>query len=89
MPLDEKWLSLEPDTAWRFNSEPPRFSASGWSQGAVREYGKGKVILWGEAAMFTAQVVETEQGTFKAGMNSDRASNNYKLLLSLMEWLID
>lgn len=89
MPLTNNWLSLEPDTAWQFNESTPRYSADGWSQGALRAYGKGKVILWGEAAMFTAQVVETEDGTFKAGMNSPRAPNNYKLLLSLMEWLVD
>ncbi|QTN39662.1 DUF4350 domain-containing protein [Cryomorphaceae bacterium] len=87
MPLTGQWWSLEPDTAWQFNDSTPRFAAEGWSQGAVRTFGKGRVVLWGEAAMFTAQIVETEEGTFKAGMNSERAKENYKLLLNLMEWL--
>ena len=76
--------SLQPDTAWSFNSKTPRENLSGYYQGAVREYGKGKVAVFGEAAMFTAQLVN---GTIKAGFNSELAPQNAQFTLNLIHWL--
>ena len=46
---------------------------------------KGRVAIFGEAAMFTAQLAGRNQ--FKVGMNSDEAPENYKLLLNVVHWL--
>lgn len=76
--------ALMPDTAWAFNAKTPRKSLPGYRQGALLEYGKGKVAVFGEAAMFTAQIVN---GQMKVGFNSDDAPQNVKFILNLMHWL--
>lgn len=87
MNFKEHVISLMPDTAWQFNSETPFISLNGWSQGAVKEYGKGKVAVFGEAAMFTAQVAGPNQ--IKIGMNSDSAPQNYRFVLNILGWLAE
>jgi hypothetical protein len=57
----------------------------GWLQGAVLRLGKGRVALFGEAAMFSAQV--TGPNRTPMGMNHPRASNNWRFLLNLIHWL--
>jgi hypothetical protein len=47
--------------------------------------GKGRIVMFGEAAMFTTQFVDPSQA--KVGMNSDYADENYKLLLNLIHLL--
>ncbi|MEM9547689.1 MAG: DUF4350 domain-containing protein [Bacteroidota bacterium] len=80
-------VNLLPDTAWVFNEKTTLFDAEGWSQGAYREYGKGKVVVFGEAAMFTAQLAGPQQR--KMGMNNEIAPENYQLLLNIIHWLDD
>jgi hypothetical protein len=46
--------------------------------------GKGKVAVFGEAAMFTAQIAN---GTLKAGFNSELAPKNAQFTLNLIHWL--
>ena len=74
-----------PDTAWVFDDRTRIESVEGWSQGAFQPYGKGKVVMFGEAAMFTAQLAGPEQ--IKMGMNNEIAPENYQLLLNLIHWL--
>jgi len=74
-----------PDTAWVFNEKTTKYSIEGWSQGAYLEFGKGRVVVFGEAAMFTAQLAGQEQR--RVGMNSDIAPQNYRLLLNIIHWL--
>ena len=74
---------LLPSEAWVFNKNTPSLSAKGKSQGALMEYGKGRVAVFGEAAMFTAQIA----GGMKVGMNSKAGAGNYLLLLALVRWL--
>ena len=83
--LNENCMNYLPDTAWVFNEETTKFNVKGWSQGAFKKYGKGRVIAFGEAAMFTAQLAGPDR--IKAGMNSDVAPQNYKLLLNIVHWL--
>ena len=83
--LSKNFISMVPDTAWVFNNKTPKIPAAGWSQGAVLNYHKGKVVVWGEAAMFSAQLGGPDKT--KIGMNSPYAKNNYKLLLNLIHWL--
>jgi hypothetical protein len=76
--------ALLPDTAWRFNAKTPRQSLKGLHQGALLNFGKGKVAVFGEAAMFTAQIAN---GTFKVGINSESAHQNAQFTLNLIHWL--
>jgi hypothetical protein len=74
-----------PEEYWRFERDTPIVSVGGWLQGAVGEYGEGRLAFFGEAAMFTAQVFNN--GNVKAGMNSPLAEDNAQLLLNVMHWL--
>jgi len=76
--------SLQPDTAWRFNGKTPKIDLDGCCQGAIMEYGKGKIAVFGEAAMFTAQLVNSN---VKVGINSEFAPQNAQFTLNLIHWL--
>lgn len=83
--FDDRFVNYLPDTAWQFHENTPRYPVSSWSQGAFKKYGKGRVVVFGEAAMFTAQLAGPQM--FRVGMNSEYAPGNYKLLLNLAHWL--
>jgi len=83
--LDEHYTLLLPDTAGVFTKDTPKMNMKDWSQGAYRQYGKGRVVVFGEAAMFTAQIAGTDNN--KVGMNDLRADQNYRLLLNILHWL--
>ena len=57
-------------------------SAAGRSQGIAMRFGKGRVVILGEAAMLTAQI----EGGQKFGMNRE-GNNNKQLALNIMHWL--
>jgi hypothetical protein len=81
--LKENWALL-PDTAWQFNANTRKQSLEGFQQGAILSYGKGKVAVFGEAAMYTAQIVN---GQMPVGFNSPDAPQNAQFLLNLIHWL--
>lgn len=83
--FNENYVNMLPDTAWVFNDKTTKFNAEGWSQGAFKKYGKGKIVVFGEAAMFSAQIAGTEKR--KMGMNNKVATQNYQLLLNIIHWL--
>ena len=76
---------LYPKKDWYFDSDTPMVSAEGMSQGAYKKHGKGRVIVFGEASLFTAQI--GQPGNRKMGMNNVTAKDNYKLLLNCIHWL--
>lgn len=79
--------SLMPRLAWEFAEDTPRISVEGWFQGAVREYGMGRVAVFGEAAAFTAQLSGPQKA--KIGMNNPAAKQNCQFVLNVMHWLSD
>lgn len=83
--FNEKYLLLLSDTAWVFNRLTEYKPINGWSQLASMEYGKGRVVMSGEAAMFSAQLAGPQR--FPAGMNAPYAHSNYRLLLNIIHWL--
>jgi hypothetical protein len=83
--FSQNWLSVEPDTAWVFNGRNRQVPVKGWSQGAFMKYGKGRIVFFGEAAMFSAQLSGPDR--IPAGMNAPFAGENYKLLLNIIHWL--
>lgn len=87
VPLDENFTLLSPEQAWQFEDETPHQSAAGWQQIAYFSYGKGKVVVSGEAAMFSAQLSGPQQRKF--GMNTQAAKENVQLLRNLIGWLAE
>ena len=83
--FNNNYVNMLPDTAWVFNNNTVKFNVEGWSQGAYKKVGKGRIVVFGEAAMFTAQLAGPEK--IKAGMNSETAPENYQLLLNIIHWL--
>lgn len=79
------YTMLQPDVAWQFNDSTPYQDSEGWYQLAYLNYGKGKVVVSGEAAMFSAQLSGPAQSPM--GMNQPEASQNAQLLLQIMQWL--
>lgn len=78
-------VSLETRQAPGITADAPEIPIEGWCQGAVLEVGEGRVAVFGEAAMFSAQLAGPQQ--MPIGMNSPEASQNHQLLLNVMHWL--
>ncbi|MDR2764092.1 MAG: DUF4350 domain-containing protein [Tannerella sp.] len=83
--LGKQYKLLLPDTAWVFGQHTQRLPAKGFSQGAVLEYGKGRVAIFGEAAMFSGQLKGQEQEPM--GLNAPFAGDNIPFLLNMIHWL--
>ncbi|HEV2884124.1 MAG TPA: DUF4350 domain-containing protein [Pyrinomonadaceae bacterium] len=59
-------------------------SVAGQAQGLALKFGKGRVVMMGEAAMLSAQVAGPQN--FQMGMNVP-GSDNKQLVLNIMHWL--
>jgi len=70
-----------------FTETTPSFSAEGLLQGAVLSHGKGRVAVFGEAAMFSAQEVTQDGKLVQFGMNAPGAEQNAQFVLNVMHWL--
>ena len=81
----KNYVNMLPDTAWIFDDQTTIYNIEGWSQGAYKNHGKGKIVAFGEAAMFTAQLAGPRKS--KMGMNNEVAPENYQLLLNIIHWL--
>ena len=82
--FDSKFKILLPEVAWQFTDKTPRFSIEGWSQIACLKYGKGGIVVSGEAAMFTSQQAGDGRSV---GMSSPEVPQNQQLLLNIIHWL--
>jgi hypothetical protein len=82
--LGPGYISMEPSTAWQFDADTPRRDLSGWTQGATLELGAGRMAMFGEAAMFTSQVVGDGPAV---GLDHPAAIGNTRLLRNLARWL--
>jgi hypothetical protein len=85
MVLPPDFISLEPRIAWQFTRETPHRAVGGWLQGATRTMGRGRVGLFGEAAMFSAQVAGPNRSPM--GMNAPGAEQNARFVLNVLRWL--
>lgn len=83
----EKDVCLLPEQAWEFNESTPSKELSNMSQGAIMNFEKGKIAVFGEAAMFTAQTIKQNGNTFKVGFNSPFASDNVPFIRKILKWL--
>ena len=85
MVLPAGFVSLEPRIAWQFTADTPMRPVGGWLQGATRRVGRGRVGLFGEAAMFSAQIAGAERRPM--GMNAPGAEENARFTLNVLHWL--
>lgn len=67
------------------NPETPRVPIKGWLQGATLRVGRGRVAVFGEAAMFSAQLAGPQRAPM--GMNASIAAQNPQFLLNVLHWL--
>jgi hypothetical protein len=85
MTLGRGNVVLLPEVAWQFSRLTQRVPASGMLQGAALSFGKGRVAVFGEAAMFSAQLAGPTRSPM--GMNDPTASRNPQFLLNVVHWL--
>ena len=76
---------LMPEVAWQFSPLTQRARAGGLLHGAVLRHGRGRVGVFGEAAMFSAQLGGPQRRPM--GMNDPGAPQNAQFLLNVMHWL--
>lgn len=81
--FDSTYKLLMPEVAWEFSKDMKMLPAGGMSQLAYARFGTGKIVVSGEAAMFTAQ----KAGDVRIGLNAPFARQNLELLLNILEWL--
>lgn len=87
MRMPEDWAVLFPHEAGKFTSETPAESTRGLLQGAVLRHGQGRVAVFGEAAMFTAQALVNGDKVMRFGMNDPEAAQNSQFVLNVLHWL--
>ncbi len=78
-------VMILPEVAWQFTPTTRSVSARGLLQGAVMQFGAGRVAFFAEAAMFSAQV--TGPARRPMGMNDPAAGQNQQFLLNVLHWL--
>jgi hypothetical protein len=66
-------------------NDPNPVSLQDHAQGAVIEFGMGRIAVFGEAAMFSAQITGPDRHPI--GMNAPIAKQNAQFLLNVMHWL--
>jgi hypothetical protein len=82
--LGEGFVSLEPEVAWQFDDTTPSRAVAGWLQAATLERGKGRMAMFGEAAMLTSQVFDDGP---PIGLDAPEAIGNTTLLRNVARWL--
>lgn len=83
--LPHTTLVLMPQVAWQFSRLTPRLAGAGMLQGAALTHGRGRIAVFGEAAMFSAQVAGPQRRPM--GMNDPTAPQNAQFLLNVLHWL--
>jgi len=83
--IPEQYTLLLPSVAWEFSESTARIPAAYLLQGALVRHGLGRIAVFGEAAMFTAQLSGPQQRPM--GMNHPKAPQNYLFALNIMRWL--
>jgi hypothetical protein len=87
MHMPDDWRVYLPIEAWEHSENTPSVSTRGLIQGGVLRFGSGRVAVFGEAAMFTAQSSVKDGVVRRGGMNHPLASENAQFVLNLMHWL--
>ncbi len=83
--LTNDYQIIMPQTAWVFSPQTPRIAGGGLLQGAVMAHGHGRLAVFGEAAMFTAQIEDTNGN--RIGFTVPGAEDNKQFVLNISHWL--
>lgn len=83
--FDSDSISRETKKAPGITPDAPVVRIGGWSQGAVETIAKGRVAIFGEASMFSAQISGPQKRPM--GMNAPKAEQNHQFVLNLLHWL--
>lgn len=76
---------LMPTVAWQFSDTTAQFAGDAMLQGAIFRLDRGRLAVFGEAAMFSAQVTGPRREPM--GMNALAAGQNAQFVLNTMHWL--
>lgn len=79
------YAQLFPEKPWDFTAATRREPIAGWLQGAVAPVAGGRAAFFGEAAMFSAQLVGPDREP--VGMNTPGAGGNFQFALNVVHWL--
>ena len=83
--LGQRFQMVYPSVPFQMNPKDKKEPIAGLLQGATLTVGRGRVVVMGEAAMFSAQMVLPER--FLMGFGAPGAEQNQRLALNLMHWL--
>ena len=83
--FDDQAFLLIPKNKRQFTADTPRKPIGGWLQAAAIREGTGRLAVFGEAGMFTAQLSGPTQRAM--GMNSPLAPHNAQFVLNVLHWL--
>ena len=86
MRLPTKTRIMMPVVAWQFSDSTATVAGDGLLQGGALTFGRGRVAVFGEAAMFTAQ--RKGEASVPMGMNAPAASQNAQFVLNVVHWLV-
>jgi hypothetical protein len=78
-------FAVTPTVLGRPSKDDPRTPIQGWLQAAALRVGTGRVVVFGEAALFSAQLAGPARAPM--GMNHPLARQNPQLVLNVMHWL--
>jgi len=84
MRLGTGWSIYHPKEPWKFDGVPARPSTDQDLRGAIMAVGQGRVAMFSEAAMFSAQ---RQPGDKTMGFNYPPARQNKGFVLSVLHWL--
>ena len=83
--LSEGFVLLRPTQPGVVDDKTPRDPAGGLLQGAALTHGKGRLVVMGEAAMFSSQLAGPDRRIM--GFGAEGAEQNQRFALNLMHWL--
>ena len=83
--LAQGFILLRPTQPGVVDDKTPRSPAGGLLQGAALTHGKGRVVVMGEAAMFSSQLAGPDKRIM--GFGAEGAEQNQRFALNLMHWL--
>jgi len=85
MILGPQYVSYQPKITWDIDENTPTIPVAGWFQGAVKDYGDGRLAIFSDATMFSAQL---KRDGSRMGMNNIDGTQNLQFLINIMHWLV-
>ncbi|MCU0635590.1 MAG: DUF4350 domain-containing protein [Gemmatimonadaceae bacterium] len=83
--VPQDWVMLLPERAWQFTDTTRAIPVGGWAQGLTLRPARGRVAIFGEAAMFSAQRAGPQGRPM--GFNAPGAEQNAQFTLNVVHWL--